>query len=255
MTASSAWRLRSSVFPDPRAFLMLLCLALYVPGLTTIPPVDRDEARFAQATKQMLASRDFIRPRFQTDDRFKKPIGIYWVQSAAVVITGQAQRGAIWAYRLPSVLGALLAVWLTYWVGQSLFDRRVALLGASLLASSVLLVVEAHQATTDAVLLACVVAAQGCLAALYVDARRGHRGPASYAAGFWVAQGLGILVKGPIVPLVSGLTLATLVLVRPTAPRRETAGVALGVGSAAHAGDRLAVGGRGRHRDPLGVLS
>jgi len=45
--------------------LILLCVVLYIPGLTTLPPVDRDEARFAQATRQMLESRDFIRIRFQ----------------------------------------------------------------------------------------------------------------------------------------------------------------------------------------------
>jgi 4-amino-4-deoxy-L-arabinose transferase-like glycosyltransferase len=200
---------------DWRAYacLIFLCLTLYVPGLTTIPPVDRDEAYYAQATKQMLDSGDFVRPRFHTRSFFEKPIGIYWLQSAAIMVTGQYRRAPIWTYRLPSVFGALTAVLLTYWVGRRLFHRRAALLGAALLATSLLLVVEAHLATTDAVLLACVMGAQGCLAGLYVAARRGVRGPAAYAAGFWFAQGLGILVKGPVAPLVSGLTLATLAFV------------------------------------------
>ena len=205
--------------------LTLLCLALYLPGLTTIPPVDRDEPRFAQATKQMLEGGDFIRPRFQTDNRFNKPIGIYWLQAAAVWVTRQQSRPAIWAYRLPSVLGACAAVLLTYWIGCQLFNRSVAALGAAFLASSALLVVEAHLATTDAVLLACVVAAQGCLAALYTAAHRGSPGGARYAAGFWLAQGLGILIKGPIVPLVSGLTLGALLLVDRRTATRMLAGL------------------------------
>lgn len=81
-----------------------------------------------------------------------------------------------------------------------------------MLASSALLVVEAHLATTDAVLLACVVGAHACLAALYAAWRSRERVSGAYAAGFWVAQGLGILVKGPVVPLVSGLTLGGLAL-------------------------------------------
>ena len=205
--------------------LTLLCLAVYLPGLTTIPPVDRDEPRFAQATKQMLATGDFIRPHLQTENRFNKPIGIYWLQAAAVSVTGQQRGSAIWAYRQPSVLGAYAAVLLTYWIGCRLFNRSVALLGAALLASSALLVVEAHLATTDAALLACVVAAQGCLASLYVAAQRGNLGLARHAAGFWLAQGLGILIKGPVVPLVSGLTMGALVLVDRRATTQMLAGL------------------------------
>ncbi len=192
--------------------LTLLCAALYLPGIAAIPPVDRDEAYYAQATRQMVDTGEFLRPRFQAKDRFKKPIGIYWLQSATAWVAGQSGRPAIWAYRLPSLIGALVAVLLSYGVGRRLFGPRTAMLGAALLAASLLLVVEAHVATTDAVLLACVVAAQGCLAALYAGARRGRIAPARYAAGFWLAQGAGILIKGPVAPLVSGLTLAALVV-------------------------------------------
>src|SRR6516164_4032417 len=67
------------------AVLLLLCLILYAPGLTSIPPVDRDQARFAQATRQMLETGDFIRIRFQ-EVRNKKLIGIHWLQAAAVAL-------------------------------------------------------------------------------------------------------------------------------------------------------------------------
>ena len=54
-------------------------------GLTsTIPPIDRDEARFAQATKQMVETGDYIDIRFQDDVRYNKPVGIYWMQAAVV---------------------------------------------------------------------------------------------------------------------------------------------------------------------------
>lgn len=203
--------------------LTLLCLALYLPGLATIPPVDRDEPRFAQATNQMLETHDFIRPRFQTENRFNKPIGIYWLQAVGVLLTRQQGRLTIWAHRLPSLVGAWAAVLMTYWIGRQLFNRGVALLGAAFLASSALLVVEAHLATTDAALLACVVAAQGCLASLYGAAQRGTSGRAIDAAGFWLAQGAGILIKGPIVLLVSSLTIGALALVDRHATSRTLA--------------------------------
>jgi len=59
------------------AFLVLCALLLFLPGFFTIPPVDRDEARFAQATKQMVESGDYVDIRFQEDVRYKKPVGIY----------------------------------------------------------------------------------------------------------------------------------------------------------------------------------
>ena len=66
------------------AFLLLCGLLLFLPGFFNIPPIDRDEARFAQATKQMVETGDFIDIRFQDDVRYKKPVGVYWLQAAAV---------------------------------------------------------------------------------------------------------------------------------------------------------------------------
>src|ERR1700709_1314011 len=65
-------------------FLTLVALVFFLPGFFTIPAIDRDEARFAQATKQMVESGDFVDIRFQDDVRYKKPVGIYWLQAAAV---------------------------------------------------------------------------------------------------------------------------------------------------------------------------
>ena len=68
----------------PWILLLLLSLALFLPGLTALPPVDRDEARYIQATRQMLETGDLVQIRFQDEARNKKPVGIYWLQSALV---------------------------------------------------------------------------------------------------------------------------------------------------------------------------
>src|SRR5947209_10020519 len=103
-----------------RALAVLLAVALlgFLPGFSSIPPIDRDEARFAQATKQMVESGDYVDIRFQDEVRYKKPVGVYWLQ-AAVVKTASAlgfQRAltTIWLYRIPSLVGAVAAVLLTY---------------------------------------------------------------------------------------------------------------------------------------------
>src|SRR6266851_8401339 len=95
-------------------FLVAICLVSYLPGFFNIPPVDRDEARFVQATKQMVESGDYVDIRFQEDVRYKKPVGIYWLQSAAVEIASALKLPKaelrIWVYRLPSLIGAIGAV-------------------------------------------------------------------------------------------------------------------------------------------------
>jgi 4-amino-4-deoxy-L-arabinose transferase-like glycosyltransferase len=191
----------------PFALLALLCLALYLPGMTSLPPVDRDESRYVQATRQMLESGDFLRIRFQEEARNKKPAGIYWLQAASVAALSDAESTRIWPYRLPSLIGALAAVLLTFAFGRRIVGDTPALLGAALLGASLNLVVEAHFATTDAVLLATVVAAQGALAIVYLG-----RGGWLWPLIFWLAQGAGILVKGPVAPLVSALTVLALAI-------------------------------------------
>lgn len=196
----------------PFAILIFLCLLLYLPGITRLPPVDRDEARFAQASRQMLEDNDFVRIRFQDEPRHKKPVGIYWLQAGCAKIFGALGTDRIWPYRIPSVLGAILAVLATFGFGRRLFDEKIAFLGAVLMASSLLLIVEAHLAKTDAMMLAAIATAQGCLAMVYTGHGSGRKISPWLVFLFWAAQGWGVLLKGPIVPVISILTVLVLVL-------------------------------------------
>ena len=201
---SSGWR--------PFLLLSLLCLGLYLPGIAALPPTDRDEARFAQATRQMLETGDWLHIRFQNEARNQKPAGIYWLQALSVMATSDAVSPAIWPYRLPSFAGALAAVLMTFALGRNLIGAPSALLGAALLAASLSLTVEAHLAKTDAALLACVVAAQLALAEIYRAGRAGQPAAWPWALLFWVAIGAGALIKGPVAPLLAALTVAALLL-------------------------------------------
>ena len=182
------------------ALLVMLTLAL--PGFFSLPPVDRDEVLFSQASRQMLASGDWVDIRFGEAPRYKKPVGIYWMQAAAAAVTGQPDQ--IWSYRLVSVLGALLAVGFTHATARLYLGREAAFLAAVALAASLMLGAEAHLAKTDAMLLASVAMGQ------YLLARSGRdRGlPWGFAMGFWAVLAASTLIKGPIGPMVIGLTLA-----------------------------------------------
>lgn len=233
--------------------LVVLCLTVYVPGLVRTWPIDRDEPRFAQASRQMLeAARagdeggggenaearhagGWLVPMVGEVPRDKKPPLIYWLQALAVSVTGgdpvversvdaavegrQVTIGPIvnpmWRYRLPSVLGAMAMVLITWRVGVSMFDARAAWLGAALLAVSPLVVWDAHLARSDQVLCAVTTGAMGCLWMIWRRGRAGRRGARGIGAwgwplGLWALVGLGILTKGPITPMVVGLTAVSL---------------------------------------------
>ena len=199
------------------AFLILCGMLLFLPGFFSIPPIDRDEARFAQATKQMVESGDFVDIRFQDEVRYKKPVGIYWMQAAAVETASALglprAQVRIWLYRVPSLIGAFGAVLLTYWTALGFVTRRGAVLAALIMASSVLLGVEARLAKTDAMLLFTVVAAMGAMARAYLSWQRGDdtpHPPWSWPAVFWTALAGGILLKGPLILMFVGLTIAAL---------------------------------------------
>lgn len=187
--------------------LTLLCALLYLPGLTAIPPTDRDEARFMQATKQMIETGDYINIHFQNEPRNKKPAGIHWLQTAAVKIAGQ-DLTTYWPYRLPSVIAAWLAVLMCCAVAGRLFDRKTGLIAGAVLATSFMVVIEAHIAKTDAMLLTATTAAMGALALMY--SKRGAAAPLSLALAFWLALVVGTLVKGPVSLAVVLATIAAL---------------------------------------------
>ena len=187
--------------------LMLFALVCFLPGFNTIPPVDRDEARFAQASKQMMESNDYIDIRFQEGTRYKKPVGIYWLQVAGAKIVGQGEEAGIWAYRLPSLLGALVSVGITFLIGMRMASVRVGFLAGLALSAGILLGVEARLAKTDAMLLATILAVQWLVWELYE-----HRaGLKRWQGGLlWSALAMSILIKGPIILMVSGLTILLL---------------------------------------------
>lgn len=182
----------------------LLALLAGLPGLLMLPPIDRDESRYAQATTQMLESGDFVDIRYQDEPRWKKPVGIYWMQAVAVAATTGPEARAIQAYRIPSILGAMLAAAACAWAGAALFGARAGFLAGVLFGATFLLSTEAAMAKTDAMLCGLTTLALAALARLYLAARAGEPMERRWKLAFWGALGLAILVKGPIPLLIVG---------------------------------------------------
>src|SRR5687767_8070135 len=93
--------------PKPRldirlklALLILFAGITYLVGNGSVALWDRDEPRYAQTSRQMLQSGDWIVPRFLGEVRTAKPILIYWCQAAAMKVLGDTD----FAARLPSAI-------------------------------------------------------------------------------------------------------------------------------------------------------
>ena len=183
----------SSRFPLRQALLVaLLALILNLAGNGRISLFDRDEPRYAGATREMRESGDWVHPTFNAEPRYHKPVLIYWLMMIGTAIGGDNTFGA----RLVSSLagmGTCLFVWA--W-GRKMLGEKAGLMAALILATSPIVVAESKMATTDATLMFWVVGCQYCLWEL------SHRSSWKLAALFWSLLGLAILTKSPAGPVL-----------------------------------------------------
>lgn len=195
--------------------VLVVSAAALLPGTFSLPAIDRDEARFAQASRQMLEATDlqgWIVPRVGERPRLNKPPLIYWLQAggAWVASSNDATKDAIWMYRVPSILAALVTASIVWSIGRRMFDSTTALVAGVLIGTCPLVVFDAHMARADEVLLAVTTAAQAMLWWCWRERDRTGGLPFAATALFWLFVGLGAMTKGPITPFVCGATALTL---------------------------------------------
>ena len=186
-----------------KILLSLLVFICFFSSLNTIPPLDRDESRYIQATVQMMESKDFINIKFLDTPRLKKPPGIYWLQALSATITKNIlflDNAPLWSYRLPSAIAASISVWLTFLLGKLLFGRTQGFIAALLLLSSPLVFIESHIAKTDSVLMACVLFITYILSKIIFDEKFKDKTFSKYILFFtWLIMGFAFLIKGPLI--------------------------------------------------------
>ena len=190
------------------ALLALVTVTVFT-GQHMVPPMDRDESRFAQASRQMLQSGDYVTIRFQDELRAKKPAGIYWLQSASAALLGDAD---IASYRFVNLLALLVSIFILYHIGLRLYEPTTALAASAAFAAGFLVLAEAHLAKTDTVLMLLVMVQQWALMRIYLDRDKTTVKPSAHWIFFWAALAAGILVKGPIAPAIAILTIAVLIV-------------------------------------------
>lgn len=180
--------------------LALFCLVLFTAGNSRVALFDRDEPRFAQASREMIESGNWLTAQFAGEPRYDKPILIYWLMSLSYAVLEVNE----FAARLPSALCGALACVAAGWWGVRHLRRRAGMAAGWILATCLLTILESKAATADACLLLWMVLA---LRGLYEVTQQTDR--PIHRLTFWTALALATLTKGPVAPAFVFLTAAS----------------------------------------------
>jgi 4-amino-4-deoxy-L-arabinose transferase-like glycosyltransferase len=189
--------------------LLALCLAVYLPGIIRLPAVDRTEVIYAETTRDMVARRTWLDPRYGEAVHAFRPIGTFWAQAVAATLAGADNARNISVYRIPGFIAVTLSVLALYWLAAPIVGAGTALIASGLFAVAPLTVVVSNLAIAEGLSLLPATVAMLALLRIYVaprdeDARR-------LAIAFWTALGFGVLVNALLVPI---LVIATLIALR-----------------------------------------
>ncbi len=172
------------------ALVTAAALVVYWVGNGRTALWDRDEPRFAQAAYEMLATGDYVVPRFHGGYRFDKPILGYYFFAAGMKVFGVNELGTRF---FSGIFGALSVIGLFFLARRMTGDERVSLFSAVMLATAPVMFIESKLCTVDAGLLLWLIIA-------FTGLWRIYAGPcgARWKVLFWAALALAVLTKGPV---------------------------------------------------------
>lgn len=172
--------------------LLFLCFLGWMAGFIWVPIMDIDASQYASISREMLERKSFLEVYDVGKDYLDKPPLLFWFSAFSMWIFGPTQ----WAFRLPSLLFAMLAVVSTYQIARLYYNQQIARLSALVLASSQALFLITHDVRCDTMLMGWVSLSIWQLALWY------RRGNISFLLIAAVAIAGGMLTKGPIALLV-----------------------------------------------------
>lgn len=164
-------------------------LLLYSVGNSTLPLIDRDEPRFAEASREMLQGGDFLIPHLNGDYRFDKPPLIYWCQVLAFKLLGDSD----FAARFPSVVFAALAGVCTILWASRIFGVSKGFWAGIIFGSCLQMFVHARAAVADMPMVFFFLVASWAGWERLYDARS-----RTWWWVFYLSLGIGFLAKGPV---------------------------------------------------------
>jgi 4-amino-4-deoxy-L-arabinose transferase-like glycosyltransferase len=186
------------------AIIFVYAALCFMPGIGRVSLFDRDEPRFAEAAREMIARDSYLVPYFNNEPRLHKPPLIYWVMIGAYEVFGVNEFSA----RIGSAVAGVLTCFLIYLLARRMFGSSVALLAGLIAASNVLMIVISRAATADSLQLLTLMITFWGFWSIY----KGDRRFSSYAL-LYGGLALGGLAKGPVVISVFLLAALGIILV------------------------------------------
>lgn len=190
-------------------FWLLVGALFFLPGLGVVPLLDWDEANFAEITREMVASGDYLRPSISYLPFTEKPPLFFWLQALAMKIVGTGE----YAARLPNAMFGMLTLPLLYQMGRKLQDHTLGMLWAGLYLGTFLPHLYFKSGIIDPVFnffiflgLYCLVLFHFKQNGIYTITARFSKWWYLIAAG--IATGLAVLTKGPAALAIIGLSVA-----------------------------------------------
>lgn len=178
--------------------LLLLAALTFFAGLGRGAITDADEAFYAESSREMVASGDWITPHYNFEPRFQKPILYYWLTSATYLITGASELGA----RFWAAMAGLGLVLVTAAAGRRWYDESTGLLAGAIVATNFGYFSIGRMALPDLPLTFCISLA---IWAALVSTLEQERSPRKFVILAAIGLGMGFLMKGPvgiIIPLI-----------------------------------------------------
>ena len=189
------------------ALTIAAVLSSFFLSLGAAPLFDVDEGAFSQATMEMFQRGDFLSTYLNGVPRYDKPILVYWLQAASVLLLGPSE----WAFRLPSAVCGVLWCWVVFLFTRTSYGLNAGLTAAAVTGTSLGVFIICRAATADALLNLLIAAA---MFSAWFHLQSGER-KWLYAA--FAAAALGVLAKGPVAVLVPGAVTLLFCLLRKNA--------------------------------------
>lgn len=178
--------------------LLLLAALTFFTGLGRGAITDADEAFYAESSREMVASGDWVTPHYNYENRFQKPILYYWLSSATYLVTGASEMGA----RFWAAMAGLGLVLVTAAAGRRWYDESTGLLAGAIVATNFGYFSIGRMALPDLPLTFCITLA---IWAALVSTLEQERSPRKFVILAAIGLGMGFLMKGPvglIIPLI-----------------------------------------------------